>query len=112
MERVAIVRALRTPIGKFLGGLSTLSAPELGIAVVPALLDGLDLQIDELIFGCGRQAGSGPNIARQVAVKSGLGEDCVALTVNMACGSGLKSIALGVEAIELGGARAVGAGGT
>ncbi len=112
MERVAIVRALRTPIGKFMGGLSTLSAPELGIAVVPALLDGLELQIDELIFGCGRQAGSGPNIARQVAVKSGLGEDCVAHTVNMACGSGLKSIALGVEAIQLGRARAVVAGGT
>ncbi|MFQ5844411.1 MAG: thiolase family protein [Planctomycetota bacterium] len=112
MERVAVVRALRTPIGRFLGGLSSLSAPELGIAVVSKLLEDLDLAIDELIFGCARQAGCGPNPARQIAVRSGPGEECVAHTVNMAGGSGLKAIVLGVEAIRLGRARAVVCGGT
>jgi len=110
MERVAIVRALRTPIGKYLGGLSKQNCKQLGVAVVTPLLEGLDLKIDELIFGCARQAGQGPNPARQIAVQC-LGDDVPAQTVNMACGSGLKSIWMAADAIRLGRARAIVAGG-
>jgi acetyl-CoA C-acetyltransferase len=111
MERVAIIRALRTPIGRYLGGLSKLTVAQLGSAAVTPVLDGLDAPVTELIFGCARQAGQGPNPARQIALASGLPETTVAYTTNMACGSGLKSIALGVEAIQLGRAQAVVAGG-
>jgi len=111
MERVAVVRALRTPIGKYLGSLARTNAAELGVAVVKPLLDGLDAPVDELIFGCARQAGQGPNPARQISVRAGLGDEVPAQTVNMACGSGLKSIQLGADAIRLGPARAIVAGG-
>jgi len=110
-----VVDALRTPIGKFMGGLSSLSAADLGTHVVEALLarsgvPGQDVQ--QLLFGNGRQAGGGPNPARQVAVRAGLGQDCTAWTINMACGSGLKSIALAADEVRLGRASAVVAGGT
>ncbi|MGH7162934.1 MAG: beta-ketoacyl synthase N-terminal-like domain-containing protein, partial [Planctomycetota bacterium] len=111
MERVAIVRALRTPIGKYLGGLSHLTAAELGAAVVRPLLQGLDLPARDLVFGCARQAGQGPNPARQVALRAGMGEAAVAYTVNIACGSGLQALLLGAEAIQLGRADVVVAGG-
>ena len=111
MERVAVVRALRTPIGRYLGGLSKLTAAQLGSASVRPVLEGLDAPVTELIFGCARQAGQGPNPARQVALASGLPETTIAYTVNMACGSGLKAIALGADAIRLGRAQAVVAGG-
>jgi acetyl-CoA C-acetyltransferase len=111
MERVAVARALRTPIGKYLGGLSTLSAADLGAAVVKPLLEGFRLPVDELIFGCARQAGQGPNPARQIAFRAGLPETVPAHTVNMACGSGLKAIAMGADLIRLGRAKAVVAGG-
>jgi acetyl-CoA C-acetyltransferase len=83
----------------------------LGETVVRKLLDGLDLKVDELIFGCARQAGQGPNPARQISYRVGLGEECLAQTVNMACGSGLKSIVLGVQEITLGRAEVIVAGG-
>ena len=111
MERVFVVRALRTPTGKFFGGLSSLSAADLGTAVVKPLLAGLDVSVDEVIFGCARPAGQGPNPARQIACRSGLGDAVPAHTVNKACGSGLKAIALGAEQIWLGRARAIVAGG-
>ncbi len=111
MERVAVVRALRTPIGRYLGGLSKLTAAQLGSASVRPVLEGLDAPVTELIFGCARQAGQGPNPARQVALASGLPQTTIAYTVNMACGSGLKAIALGADAIRLGRAQAVVAGG-
>jgi len=111
MERVCIIRALRTPIGRYLGGLSRVSVADLGIAVVKPLLDGLDLEIDELIFGCARQGGQGPNPARQIAYRAGLGETVTAHTVNMACGSGFKSIAMAAEQIQLGRANVIVAGG-
>jgi acetyl-CoA C-acetyltransferase len=69
MERVAVVRALRTPIGKYLGGLSPLSVAELGAAVVKPLMKGIDLPIDEVILGCARQAGQGPNPARSPSAR-------------------------------------------
>ncbi|MEE8105899.1 MAG: thiolase family protein [Planctomycetota bacterium] len=111
MERVAVVRAFRTPIGKYLGGLSKLSVADLGAAVVRPLIDGLDTDVQELIFGCARQAGQGPNPARQVAIGAGLPQTTVAHTLNMACGSGLKAIGLAAEQIQLGRASAVIAGG-
>jgi acetyl-CoA C-acetyltransferase len=111
MERVAVVRALRTPIGKYLGGLSPLSVAELGAAVVRPLLEGVDVPIDEVILGCARQAGQGPNPARQVAVRAGIPETVPAHTVNMACASGLKSMAMGYDLIRLGRAKAIVAGG-
>ena len=111
MERVAIVRAKRTPIGKFMGGLAPLSVAELGVAVVKPLLDGFPLPVDEVIFGCARQAGQGPNPARQIAYRAGVPETVPAHTVNMACGSGLKAIAMGADLIRLGRAKVVLAGG-
>jgi acetyl-CoA C-acetyltransferase len=112
MERVVIVRALRTPIGKFFGSLGDVNAAEMGTVVVTKLMDGVDTAIDEVIFGCARQAGQGPNPARQIAWRSGLGDGTPAQTVNMACGSGLKAIVLGAQEIRLGRAHAIVAGGT
>lgn len=115
MSRVAIVAAQRTPIGKFLGSFARLSAADLGTAVVTPLMEKAGVagdRIDELIFGCGRQAGSGPNVARQVQVRSGIPETSTAYTMNMACGSGLRAITDGAESILRGDARFVVAGGT
>jgi acetyl-CoA C-acetyltransferase len=106
---------VRTPIGKFLGAFSPLSAPELGAAAVKGLLakSGVEPKVvDRVLFGNGRQAGGGPNPARQVAIRAGIPEKSTAWTVNMACASGLKAILLGAEAIQLGKARYVVAGGT
>ena len=111
---VVVAQALRTPIGKFLGGLSSLSAAELGASVVSELLARSGVEaglVDELVFGNGRQAGGGPNMARQVAYGAGIPVERTAWTLNMACGSGLKSIALGAESIQLGRADVVVAGG-
>ena len=113
--RVVITHALRTPIGKYLGGLSSLSAAELGVHAVRSLLErsGQDpADVGELIFGNGRQAGGGPNVARQVLCKSGLPETSTAYTVNMACGSGLKSVQLAAESIRRGDVTLAVAGGT
>lgn len=114
MERIAIVSAARTPIGKFLGALSPLSAVDLGAAAVSAALqragvDGAD--VDELYMGQARQLGSGPNPARQVGIKAGCGEGAVATTINKACGSSLKAIDLARAAILLNGQKIVVAGG-
>ena len=112
---VVITHALRTPIGKYLGSFQDLSAADLGASVVRSLLDAAAIdpaRVGETILGNGRQAGGGPNVARQVSVRAGVPESTPAYTVNMACGSGLKSIALGVESIRLGRASVVVAGGT
>ena len=112
MSNVVVVRALRTPIGRFMGGLSRLRVAELGAAVVRPLVEGIeDLTIDEVLFGCGRQAGQRTNPARQVTIAAGLGESVVAQTINMACASGLRTIAMGVELIQLGRAKVIVAGG-
>ncbi|MEE8141719.1 MAG: beta-ketoacyl synthase N-terminal-like domain-containing protein, partial [Planctomycetota bacterium] len=115
MSRALVLGALRTPIGKFMGGLSTLSAPDLGVAVVEALFKQCAVTpeaVQELIFGCARQAGSGPNPARQIAVRSGIPHTQSAYTVNMACGSGLLAITLGAESIARGEHDLVVVGGT
>jgi acetyl-CoA C-acetyltransferase len=114
MERIAIVSAKRTPIGKFLGGLSPLTAVDLGAhAVVAALATAgvAPTDVEECIMGQARQLGSGPNPARQVAIKAGCGDGCVAMTVNKACGSSLKAIDLARAAILLDGRKVVVAGG-
>ena len=114
MERAVILEGARTPVGKFLGAFSEVPAIDLGIHAVRAALSRAELeasQVDELVFGHARQAGNGPNPARQVAYRSGLGEENPAFTVNMACGSGTKAIQVAAEQIILGNASAVVAGG-
>ncbi len=152
---VYIVSAVRTPIGKFGGGLAEFTAPDLGVLAVRAALERafgapvppertpgeappVDLasirgtgkpgvkpapaendlaganvawRVDELIFGNARSAGAGPNPARQIAWRAGLGDDVPAFTVNMACASGLRSIVLGWQQILLGDAAIIVAGG-
>jgi acetyl-CoA C-acetyltransferase len=157
MSRAAyIVSAVRTPIGKFGGGLSELTAADLGVIAVRAALErafgeapparepgtsepqgkagggiprpgravarndstmaaggaGRAWRVDELIFGNARQAGGGPNVARQISWRAGLGDDVPAFTINMACASGLRSLMLGWQQIQLGEAGIVVAGGT
>lgn len=137
-ETVYIVSAVRTPIGKFGGALADFTAPDLGVIAVRAALertfgkplpkeripgeyesttrdrnDGVEFpwHVDELIFGNARPAGVGPNPARQIAWRAGLGDDVPAFTVNMACASGLRALLLGWGQIRLGQAEIVVAGG-
>ena len=112
---VVVTHALRTPIGRFLGAFADLSAADLGVSVVEDVLrrSGIDpARVDELVFGNARQAGGGPNVARQVSVRAGIPETVPACTVNMACGSGLKALQLAAEGIETGRCDVVVAGGT
>jgi acetyl-CoA C-acetyltransferase len=112
---IYLVSALRTPIGKFGGGLSKLTAPDLGVEAARATLarSGVDpAAVDEVIFGNARQAGVGPNAARQIAIRSGLRHETPAYTVNQACGSGLRAIMNAADQIRLGNASLILAGGT
>jgi acetyl-CoA C-acetyltransferase len=114
-EEIFLVAPLRTPIGKFGGGLSSLTAAQLGTESARATIarSGIDpAAIDEVIFGNARQAGVGPNVARQIAIKSGLRNEVPAYTVNQACGSGLRAIMNAADQIRLGQASIVLAGGT
>ena len=111
---VVVTHALRTPIGRFLGAFADVSAASLGASVVRSVLAQAGLApgaVGELIFGNARQAGGGPNVARQVSVGAGLPVEVPAWTVNMACGSGLKALHLAAEAIQVGRAEVVVAGG-
>ena len=113
-SRVAILEAKRTPIGKFLGAFRNHSAVKLGADVARAAIASSGIaasDVDEVWFGHARQAGNGPNPARQVSIRSGVPETVPAYTVNAACGSGLKSIALGADSIRMGRASVVVAGG-
>jgi acetyl-CoA C-acetyltransferase len=112
---VYLVSPLRTPIGRYGGGLASLSAADLGVHAVKAVMErtGVDPRsVTEAILGCARQAGGGPNVARQISFRAGLGETVPALTLNMACGSGLKAIDLAFRTVRDGEAEAVVAGGT
>jgi len=114
-QDVFLIAAVRTPIGKFGGALASMTAPQLGVASAKATIErsGIDpTTIDEVIFGNARQAGVGPNSARQVAIKSGLRHEVPAYTVNQACGSGLRAIMNAADQIRLGQAQVVLAGGT
>jgi acetyl-CoA C-acetyltransferase len=114
MREVVIVSAVRTAVGKFMGGLSELPATQLGAAVVREAVTRAGVQaadVNECIMGCVLPAGLGQNPARQAALGGGLADTVAALTVNMVCGSGLKAVALGAQAILLGDAEIVVAGG-
>jgi acetyl-CoA C-acetyltransferase len=115
MRDVVVAGAVRTPIGRFGGGLASLTAAELGATAAAEALRRTGVtpgHVEEAIFGCARQAGGGPNIARQVAWRAGLSQEVPAYTVNMACGSGLKAIELAWRAVRDGDAEVVLAGGT
>jgi acetyl-CoA C-acetyltransferase len=115
MREVVVAGAVRTPIGRFGGSLAALSAAQLGAAAAREALARAGVgpgQVDEAIFGCARQAGGGPNVARQVAYRAGVPQEVPAFTVNMACGSGLKSLDLAYRAVRDGDAEVILAGGT
>ena len=114
MPDALIVSAARTPIGKYLGALADLSAPELGAIALKEALRRANLpadRVDEVIVGNVIQAGLGQNPARQAALKAGLPDTIAALTVNKVCGSGLKAVMLAAQAIRAGDADVILAGG-
>ena len=115
MQDVYILSAVRTPIGKFGGSLSTMTAADMGVVAAQAAMQraGIDpKQVEETIFGNARQAGGGPNVARQISVRSGVPQEVPAYTVNKACASGIKSITLGAQEIAAGNLDCVLVGGT
>lgn len=115
MRDVFILSAVRTPIGKFGGSLASLTAVDMGVVAAKAALERAGVapdQIDETIFGNARQAGGGPNPARQISIRSGVPQAVPAFTVNMACASGMKSVALAASEIAGGNLDCVLAGGT
>ena len=105
MNRVAIVSAKRTAIGSFGGSLKDISAAKIGGELVKQSLEDINLDpnlVDEIIFGNVLQTGLGQNVARQIAVNAGIPKEKSAFVVNKVCGSGLKSVVLGVQSILLG----------
>jgi acetyl-CoA C-acetyltransferase len=114
MDQPVILSAVRTPIGRFLGALKDIPAVRLGAAVVAEAIRRAELkpgEVDEVILGNVVSAGLGQNPARQAALFGGLPDTVAALTVNKVCGSGLKAVVLGAQAVALGDARYVVAGG-
>ena len=114
MTKVVVVAAKRTAVGSFNGTLAKIPAADLGAAVIKALLAETGVkpeQISEVILGQVLQAGAGQNPARQAVIKGGLPEDVPAITINQVCGSGLKAVHLGAQAILAGDAEIVIAGG-
>ncbi|MGI9107994.1 MAG: thiolase family protein [Pyrinomonadaceae bacterium] len=114
MKDIYLVGAVRTPIGRFGGALAGVTAAELGATAATESLKRAGLQpdaIQQVIWGAARQAGTGPNLARQIGYRAGAPDTVPAFTVNQACGSGLKAIILAAQEIMLGRARAVLAGG-
>jgi len=115
LQDVYILSAVRTPIGKFGGSLASMTAADMGVVAAKAAMERAGVQpgrIDETIFGNARQAGGGPNPARQISIRSGIPQEVPAYTVNKACASGVKSIALGFQEIATGSLDCVLAGGT
>lgn len=114
LKDVVVVGAVRTPMGRFGGSLKNVAAFDLGAGAIRAVLDraGLDgRDVDDVIFGSCRQAGNGPNPARTAAVRGGIALSVPVVTVNMACPSGMRCAALAAQAIRLGEASVVVAGG-
>src|SRR6266436_9275937 len=115
MKPIFLAGAVRTPIGRFGGALADWTAADLGTAVARESLRRARIrpdQVDDSIWGCARQAGGGPNVARQITFRAGVPDGIPAFTVNQACGSGLRAIILAAEQIMLGRANIVLAGGT
>jgi len=114
LNDVYILSAARTPIGKFGGSLASLSAADMGVFAAKAALERAGVQpeqIEETIFGNARQAGGGPNPARQISIRAGIPKEVPAYTVNKACASGIKSIALAFQEIAIGNIECALAGG-
>jgi acetyl-CoA C-acetyltransferase len=114
MERAVIVSALRTPIGRFMGGLSTLPAPRLAAGLIKETIARTKLDaetVDEVILGNVLQAGVGQAPARQAMIHGGVAPSVAAVTINKVCGSGLKAVMLAAQAIKAGDAEVVIAGG-
>src|SRR6266550_7013187 len=114
MQPVYLAGAVRTPIGRFGGSLRSWTAADLGTAVAKETLRRAHVrpdQVDDSIWGCARQAGGGPNVARQITFRVGVPDRVPAFTVNQACGSGLRAIILAAQQIMLGRANIVLAGG-
>ncbi|MGH9733629.1 MAG: acetyl-CoA C-acetyltransferase [Candidatus Acidiferrales bacterium] len=114
MQQPVILSAVRTPIGKFMGGLSPLSATQLGAKAVAEAIRRAGLepkQVDEVIMGNVVQAGLGQNPARQAALRGGCDPRVAAMTINKVCGSGLKAVALAAQGVTLGESEIVVAGG-
>jgi acetyl-CoA C-acetyltransferase len=115
MKPVLILSAVRTATGKYGGSLRDFSAADLGVVAAQAALVRCGVEaseVEEVIFGHARQAGNGPNAARQIAVRVGIPVSVPAYTINKACASGMKAIALGCQEIALGNADVVLVGGT
>lgn len=115
MREIVIIDAVRTPIGKYRGSLKDSSAVDLGVTVVKGALERANIDpesVDQVIFGNVLQAGLGQNVARQISIKAGIPYQAVAMTINEVCGSSLKAIMLGRQAIQLGEADVVVVGGT
>ncbi len=115
MREVVVAGAARTPIGRFGGALASLTAADLGASAGAEALRRAGIPptaVDATIVGCARQAGCGPNVARQVSLRAGVPREVTAFTVNMACGSGLKAIDLAFRQVRDGDAEVVLAGGT
>ncbi len=113
-KKVVIVSAVRTPIGSFMGALSTVTAPQLGAAAIKGALDKINLDynlVDEVLMGNVVQAGVGQAPARQAALLAGLPNSVITTTVNKVCASGMKAVTQGAQAIMLGDAEIVVAGG-
>jgi acetyl-CoA C-acetyltransferase len=115
MSGIFVLSAVRTATGKFGGSLRDFGAADLGVVAAKAALERAGVapeEVDESIFGHGRQAGSGPNPGRQISVRAGVPASVPAYTVNQACASGMKAITLGCQEIMLGNAEVILAGGT
>lgn len=113
-NKVVIVSAVRTPIGSFMGGLSTVEAPRLGAVAIKGALNKIQLDanlVDEIFMGCVIQAGLGQAPTRQAAIHAGLPNSVICTTVNKVCASGMKSVMMGAQAIQCGDAEIVVAGG-
>src|SRR5690242_21150960 len=113
-RQAVIVSAARTPIGKFLGGLSPLSAPELGAIAIRAAIERSGIaapDVEEVIMGNVIQGGVGQAPARQAMLKAGVPASVSAMTINKVCGSGLKAVVLAAQAIKAGDREVVVAGG-
>lgn len=115
MNPVYILSAVRTPIGKFGGSLAFLTAADMGVVAAKIALERAGVKpddVEETIIGNARQAGGGPNPARQISIRSGVPQEIPAYTVNKACASGMKSIALAFQEITTGNMDCALAGGT
>ena len=114
-KKVVIASAVRTPVGSYGGSLKSVSAKDLGITAVKEAINRAGIKpedVDETVFGCVLQAGQGQNIARQVSLGAGIPKEKPAMTLNIVCGSGLRSVSLAAQMIKAGDADVVVAGGT